>query len=77
LPWKGFESCLTASTDYNNRMGRGVCFLRVLVDCVERYGVEEEFLDATDEMESIQIKRVMSNTTDGASPAEHQLKCDV
>lgn len=76
LPLKGFESCLTASMDRGNRTGRSVDFPVVVLACMGRYGVEEEFADLTAKMEGVKVKKV-GNSMEGDGLAERHMKCAV
>jgi hypothetical protein len=76
LPLKGFESCLTASMDWGNRTGRSVDLPVVVLACMGRYGVEEEFADLTAKMEGVEVKKV-GNSTEGDGLAERHMKCAV
>lgn len=76
LPWKGFESCLTTSMDFVNRTERCVDFPLVMVNCMGRYGVEEEFLEVTAKMERFQIEKV-GNVTEENDLAQRNMKCIV
>ena len=76
LPWKGFESCLTASMDFGNRTERSVDFPIVMLNCMGRYGVEEEFLEVTAKMERFKVKKV-GNATEDDELAQRNMKCIV
>ena len=76
LPLKGFESCLTTSMVCGDRMGSSVDFPVVVLACMGRYGVEEEFADVTAKMERFEVNKV-GNSTEGDGLAEGHMKCAV
>lgn len=76
LPWTGFESCLTASTELQGKAERSLEFPFVLVKCIERFGVAEQFVEVTENMETIKIRQV-SNATKSAGSADSHMKCIV
>lgn len=76
LSWKGFESCLTASMDFGNRTERCVDFPIVMLNCMGRYGVEEEFLEVTAKMERFKVEKV-GNATEENDLAQRNMKCIV
>ena len=76
LPWKGFESCLATSMDFGNQTERSVEFPLVMVNCMGRYGVEEEFLEVTAKMERFKVEKV-GDATEGDELARRNMKCVV
>lgn len=79
LSWKGFESCITTSTTSHEKADDCLNFPLALLNCVRRYGVEEQFVRVTEKMESIHVhvEENPNNSTDDASPAYEKLQCYV
>lgn len=79
LSWKGFESCITTSTTSHESAEKCLDLPLALLNCVRRYGVEEQFLRVTEKMESIHVhvEENPNNGTDDVSPAYEKMQCYV
>lgn len=79
LSWTGFDSCINTSTTSHEKADECLNFPLAMLNCIIRFGVEEKFLQVTENMESIhvQFEEHSKNGTKNGSAAYEMLQCYV
>jgi hypothetical protein len=76
LPWTSFSSCYLASIESHDHAERSIDLSSVLENCIERFGVGEQFVEAIQNSESIQANKVGDATQDSGSMGSY-MQCRV
>jgi hypothetical protein len=76
LPWNSFSSCYLASMESHDHAERSIALSSVPENCIERFGVGEQFIEATENSESIRVNRVGDATQDSGSTGSY-MQCRV
>jgi hypothetical protein len=76
LPWTTFSSCYLASMEPHDHAERSIDLSSVLENCIERFGVGEQFIGATENSEFIRVTRVGDATQDSGSTGSY-MQCRI